>query len=99
MNASDGDSELIPRTIPELIQHLWDLYESMSRDPALESGAEHIRQAAIELEEARKVAFEVFQEERRKQKLPATTRPQKTENALEKANWLRGARAASPLKH
>lgn len=99
MNASDGDSELIPRTIPELIQHLWDLYESMSHDPALESGAQHIRQAAMDLEEARKVAFEVFQEERRKTKPLATSKPKKTENGLEKANWLRGARTASPLKH
>lgn len=99
MNASNGDSELIPRTIPELIQHLWDLYESMAHDPALASCAEQIRQAAIELEEARKVAFEVFQEERRKSKQPASSKPQKTENALEKANWLRGARTASPLKH
>jgi hypothetical protein len=99
MNASNGDSELIPGNIPALIQHLWDLYESMSRDPALESGAEHIRQAAIDLEEARKVAFEVYQEERRKKKQPATSRPQETENALEKANWLRAARPASPLKH
>ncbi len=99
MNASDGDSELIPITIPELIQHLWDLYESMSHDPALESGAEHVRQAAIDLEEARKVAFEVMQEERRKQNQPATSRPQEIENALEQANWLRAARTASPLKH
>lgn len=99
MNASDGDSELIPRTIPELIQHLWDLYESMSRDPALESGAEHIRQAAMDLEEARKVAFEVLQEEGRKTKKPAAAKPQESGNRLEKASWLRSARTASPLKH
>ena len=99
MNASDGDSELIPGTIPELIQHLWNLYEAMSRDPALASSAEKVREAAMSLEETRKIAFEVCQEERRKGKRPATPKSEKTDKVLENTNWLRDARTASALKH
>lgn len=48
--------------VPELIKDLWNLYFEMSLDPALATGATHIRNAALELEHTRRMAFEVAQE-------------------------------------
>lgn len=98
MDASDGDKDL-PKNIPELIDHLWDLYAATSSDPALEGGAAYIRQAALEFEQARRLAFEVFEEEQRADNDAVSARKGNTETGTTGQSWLRGAKAASPSKH
>jgi hypothetical protein len=96
MTASDGESGLVPRSIPELIEHLWEMYTVMSRDPALETTAAHLRQAAITLEETRELALQIGREEQRKAKAGSSKR---AACAAPTETWLHKAKAASPLKH
>ena len=49
--------------VPDLIKQLWTIYFEMSLDPELEAGATHVRDAALALEHARRMAFEVAQEQ------------------------------------
>jgi hypothetical protein len=86
--------------IPELIGHLWSLYSAMTLDPALVCSAEHIREAALELEKVRRAAWEVYREEEDAPPMPVQapskkTRKKKTE---QDAEWLKSLRPASPLK-
>ena len=91
MDALDDDTDhLSTKSIPDLIKHLWGLYFVMSFDPALKSSAEHVRQAALTLEHARRVAFEVSQEE---------TASEDKDQDNEPANLLRRTAAGSQLKH
>lgn len=99
MTASDGEGSLVPRSIPELIQHLWEMYSVMSRDPALETSAAHLRQAAITLEETRELAMQICREEQRKAKAGAAKRAACTVSAADTGTWLHKAKPASPLKH
>jgi hypothetical protein len=101
MMASDGEGGLVPRSIPELIKQLWEMYAVMSRDPALETSAQHLRQAAITLEETRELALQVGREEQRKARLGAAKRGRGALPAgdAEPLDWLHVAKAASPLKH
>jgi hypothetical protein len=89
-----------PRNISELIAHLWQLYSSMTLDPTLADSAEHVRKAALELEETRRVAWEVFREEQSQ----CGARPRRKSKKQDKdetespADWLRNIPPASPLK-
>jgi hypothetical protein len=98
MMASDGDGDLVPRSIPELIKHLWDMYFAMARDPALEQSAQHLRQAAITLEETRRLAAEICQEEQRKTKRSPSRKPA-ARKPVSPMEWLENAKTASQLKH
>jgi hypothetical protein len=86
--------------IPELIAHLWAVYSEMSLDPALRGSAEHIRRAAVKLEEVQRLAWQVCQEElngptaRRR----ARVRKPRKDDAEKAAEWLRAVPPASPLK-
>jgi hypothetical protein len=97
MNASEEQADLGRKSVPELIKHLWDLHFAMALDPALASSAEHVKEAALALEQTRRIAFEISQEEQRKQqRRPRTKQTQKDADNL---NWLRAAKAGSDLKH
>lgn len=86
--------------IPELIEHLWGLYSTMTLDPALVGSAEHIREAVLELEKVRRAAYEVWKEEGHASSSPHAARLKKTrkKKAAKDAAWLKSARPASPLK-
>ena len=101
MMASDGEGGLVPRSIPELIKHLWEMYSVMSRDPALETSAQHLRQAAITLEETRELALQICREEQLKAKTGASKRAARGRSPAdtESFEWLNNAKAASELKH
>jgi hypothetical protein len=102
MMASDGEGGLVPRSIPELIKHLWEMYSVMSRDPALETSAQHLRQAAITLEETRELALQICREEQLKASASGAKRSGRRvlpAADAEKLDWLHEAKAASPLKH
>jgi hypothetical protein len=97
MKASEEQADLSRKSVPELIKHLWDLHFAMALDPALSSSAEHVKEAALELEQTRRIAFEISQEEnQRKRRRPRTQQTQKDTANL---NWLRAAKAGSHLKH
>jgi hypothetical protein len=88
------------RNVSDLITHLWKLYYDMSLDPALAASAEHVRKAALELEETRRIAWEVYREEQAAHAASAPRKPRRrrkkeTESA---ADWLRDVPPASPLK-
>lgn len=85
------------RSVPELIKHLWDLYFAMSLDPALESSAEDIRRAAQKLEHARRLAYEIAQEETRKK--PRKSKAKQADEEPTQRDWLQTAKPGSPLKH
>jgi hypothetical protein len=59
MKPDDSQTDLAEMSVPELIKHLWDLYLSMSLDPALLESAEHIREAVLSLETTRRLAYQV----------------------------------------
>jgi len=99
MNARDGEDDLIPQTIPELIKHLWELYSMMSLDPALEPSAEQVKQAALTLERTRRLAFEVYREEGQEPARVAGKKRAEAGRERARANWLRNAKSASQLKH
>jgi hypothetical protein len=90
----------LSRNVPELIQHLRDLYSSMVLDPALEGTAKHINQAVKELEHARKLAWDVANEERANPLKRARSRPEKSRGQPcdDITEWLMAAKTASPLK-
>jgi|EndMetStandDraft_5_1072996.scaffolds.fasta_scaffold145758_2 hypothetical protein len=100
MKTPRHEQDETPRNISDLIAHLWKLYYAMTLDPALAASAEHVRNAVLELEETRRIAWEVYREEqaeraaapRRKSK---KRRKNETENP---ADWLRDVPPASPLK-
>jgi hypothetical protein len=89
-----------PQSISDLIAHLWKLYYSMILDPALSASAEHIRHAVIELEETRKIAWEVYREEQEARAAsPRQKSKKRRKNETESpADWLRNLPPASPLK-
>lgn len=62
MTISNSRKTYKSQPVPERIKELWNLYFEMSLDPELEACAEHIRNAALALEQTRRVAFEVAQE-------------------------------------
>lgn len=86
--------------IPELISHLWALYSAMTLDPALVGPAARIREAALELEQIRRAAWQVCQEGRDTQAAPPCEKVKRVrKKRTEKdAEWLKTARPASPLK-
>jgi hypothetical protein len=88
------------QTIPELIQHLKGLYSGMVADPALAETAKHIHAAVTELETARRVAVEVYQECLAANARTRSQRPAKADDAQgdDAAEWLRNLQPASPLK-
>ncbi len=59
MKTSTPRRDFSPDSVPELIKKLWKLYFDMSLDPALEESAEHVRLAAISLENTRRIALEI----------------------------------------
>jgi hypothetical protein len=86
--------------IPELIAHLWELYSAMTMDPALVDSAAHIRKAVLELEQVRRAAWEVCQEEGGVSLAPlrAPAKKPRKKRAEQDAQWLKSVRPASPLK-
>jgi hypothetical protein len=97
MKSFDGQDDLTANTVPELIKHLWELYMSMSLDPALAPSAEHIKQAAVVLESTRRMAHEVTLEGRRAK--PAKRRTKSHGERQSELEWLVDGRPASPTKH
>ena len=89
-----------PRNIADLIAHLWKLYYTMTLDPVLGVSAEHIREAVLELEETRRIAWQVAREEQEARSTPRArrTRKQRKTETENPAEWLRNVPAASPLK-
>ena len=89
-----------PTSISDLIAHLWKLYYSMSLDPALSASAEHVREAVIELEETRRIAWEVYREEQEARSASPRRKSKKSQkNETESpADWFRNLPPASPLK-
>jgi hypothetical protein len=89
----------VPRNISDLIAYLWKLYDTMTLDPALTASAEHIRRAVLELEQTRRLAWEVYQEEQALQGgAPTKEKKRRKKDAENPADWLRDVRPASPLK-
>ena len=91
------------RNIPELIQLLQGVYSGIESDPTLSEPAEYIRRAVVELENARKAAWEVWQEglgafeptDLEPPQIPVQRGDERDEDAAE---WLRNLQPASPLK-
>jgi hypothetical protein len=92
------------RNIPELIQLLQGVYSGIESDPTLSEPAKYIRRAVIELENARKAAWEVWQEglgafdaaDLEEAELPPV--PLRDDRDDDAAEWLRNLQPASPLK-
>jgi hypothetical protein len=97
MSASEEQADLGRKSVPELIKHLWDLHFTMALDPALASSAAHIKEAALTLEQTRRLAFEICQEEQRK--LQRAPEPKQQQMDVADSAWLRGVKASSNLKH
>lgn len=87
------------KSVPELIQELWEMYANVSADPALKTSACHIRAAAIALEEIREVAMQVSLEPPRQVSRRCGKKAKPAAREQEKLEWLRTARTASPSKH
>ena len=99
MKSFDSQGDLTANTVPDLIRHLWELYMSMSLDPALGPSADHVRQAALALEFTRRVALEVTVEGKSR---PAKQPKRKTKSQGERQSeleWQLDGRPASPTKH
>jgi hypothetical protein len=89
-----------PNNISDLIAHLWQLYYAMTLDPVLAASAEHVRNAVLELEQTRRIAWEVYREEqalRTASPRPKSKKRRKNETESP-AEWLRNLPPASPLK-
>lgn len=99
MSASDDPDDLTAKSVPELIKHLWDLYFFMSLDPALESAARHVKEAALTLEHTRKLAFEIYREGCKKEPVNAKRELQEEDKEADAGAWLHTTKAASQLKH
>jgi hypothetical protein len=89
-----------PQNISDLIAYLWKLYDAMTLDPALSASAEHIRRAVLELEQTRRVAWEVYREEQAAhQPVPSRKgKKRRKQDAESPTDWLRDVLPASPLK-
>jgi hypothetical protein len=93
----------LSRNIPELIQLLQGVYSGIESDPALSEPAKYIRKAVVELENARKAAWEVWQEglgafdpsDPDDPQIPVSHCEEGDDDAAE---WLRNLQPASPLK-
>jgi hypothetical protein len=96
MKSFDSQDDLTTNTVPELIKHLWELYMSMSLDPALAPSADHIRQAALVLESTRRMAQEVIVEAQSRRAKPAKRRAKSNGERQTELDW---HRPASPTKH
>ena len=92
------------RNIPELIQLLRGVYSGIESDPTLSEPAKHIRRAVVELENARKAAWEVWQEglgaldpsDLDEAELPAQCGDERDDD--DAVEWFRHVQPASPLK-
>ena len=99
MKSFDSQDDLTANTVPELIKHLWELYLSMSLDPALAPSADHIRQAALVLKSTRRMALEVTIEAQSRRAKPAK-RKSKSDGARQtELEWQMAGRPTSPTKH
>ena len=94
-----------PKSVPEMIQELQALYDDMSADPALAMSASHVRSALLALENLRRIAYEVYLEEKDSLDVPLK-QTQRHERDVEEAlcdramtEWLMCARVASPWKN
>jgi hypothetical protein len=99
MKSFDGQDDLTANTVPELIKHLWELYMSMSLDPALAPSADHIRQAALVLESTRRIAHEVTVEAQSRRAKPAKRQTKSNGERQSELEWHMDGRPASPTKH
>ena len=114
MKPFDNNDDRAPKSVPEMIKTLWSLYMAMSLDPAMAVPAYHLRSAALALEETRRMALQICQDEQRRQQAAAAGCGKKTRKAKgttrdrcrkarerDKAvlEWLRNATPASPWKH
>ncbi|MEJ2229536.1 MAG: hypothetical protein P8Y67_15260 [Alphaproteobacteria bacterium] len=91
-----------PKSVPEMIQELQALYEDMSADPALAMSARHIRSALLALENLRRIAYEVYLEEKDVPLRQSRRHEYDVEEALcdrAMTEWLMSARVASPWKN
>lgn len=99
MKSFDSQDDLTANTVPELIRHLWELYMSMSLDPALVPSADHVKRAALVLETTRRMALEITVEGKSR---PAKSAKGKTKPHGERQSeleWQMDGRPASPTKH
>jgi hypothetical protein len=99
MKSFDSQDDRTAATVPELIKHLWDLYMSMSLDPALAPSADHVRKAALVLETTRRMAHQVTVEPRSRRTKPAKRTPKSGGERQAELDWHMNARPASPTKH
>lgn len=99
MSAPDNADNLSAKSVPELIKNLWDLYFFMSLDPALESAAEHVREAALTLEHTRKLAFEIYRESCHQEAGTSKAELQEEDKEADAAAWLHVTKTVSQLKH
>jgi hypothetical protein len=99
MKSFDSQDDLTANTVPELIKHLWELYMSMSLDPALAPCAVYIRQAALVLETTRRMAHEVAVEARPRRSKGAKRRNKSDSELQSELEWLGDGRPTSPTKH
>ncbi|MDP9129818.1 MAG: hypothetical protein M3N35_05485 [Candidatus Binatota bacterium] len=99
MKSFDSQDDLTANTVPELIKYLWELYMSMSLDPALAPSADHIRQAALVLESTRRMAHEVTVEGQSRRAKPVKRRTKSNGERQSELEWHMDGRPASPTKH
>ena len=98
MKPFDSQDDLTANKVPELIKHLWELYMSMSLDPALVPSADHIRQAALVLECTRRMAHEVTVEAQSRRAKPAKRRSKSEGERQSELDWQSDGRPTSPTK-
>ncbi len=109
MKPFDNRDERAPKSVPDMIRTLWSLYMDMSLDPAMAVAASHVRSAALELEDARRVALEVSQEEGCRAPAACGGKSKKARSSARRggksrrkdkaaAEWLRNVPPASPWK-
>jgi hypothetical protein len=99
MKPFDKKDNFSAKSVPEMIQTLWELYMDVSADPALTTSACHIRSAALALEKIRQVAMQVSIEQTRQPARRASKKSKLSAREQERLEWLRTARTASPSKH
>jgi hypothetical protein len=99
MKPFDSQDDLTANTVPELIKHLWELYMSMSLDPALTASAEHIKQAALVLESTRRMALQVAVEARSRRTRGPKRATKSTRERQTDLDWQADDMPASPTKH
>ena len=87
MKSFDSQDDLTANTVPELIKHLWELYMSMSLDPALAPSADHIRQAALVLESTRRMALEVTIEAQSRRAKPSKRKSKSAGERQTELEW------------